>query len=58
MPYCEKCGFKLNDNAQFCPKCGTPVLEMLKTMHRFPASMPDILIKLLPMWGFVCLGRY
>ena len=23
--YCEKCGNKLNDGAEFCPNCGTPV---------------------------------
>ncbi len=25
MPYCRKCGTKLEENARFCPKCGTPV---------------------------------
>ena len=23
--YCEKCGTKLEDNARFCPNCGSPV---------------------------------
>ena len=22
MPFCENCGFKLNDDARFCPECG------------------------------------
>jgi hypothetical protein len=26
MPYCRKCGTKLEENARFCPKCGTPVV--------------------------------
>lgn len=25
MPYCRKCGTKLEDYDRFCPKCGTPV---------------------------------
>jgi hypothetical protein len=25
MSYCRKCGAKLDDDARFCPKCGTPV---------------------------------
>jgi len=25
MPYCRKCGAKLDETARFCPACGTPV---------------------------------
>ena len=25
MPYCQRCGTKLADDAHFCQKCGTPV---------------------------------
>jgi len=25
MPYCQKCGAQLNENARFCSKCGTPL---------------------------------
>ena len=25
MPYCHKCGAKLDEDARFCPVCGTPV---------------------------------
>jgi hypothetical protein len=25
MPYCHKCGAKLDETARFCPACGTPV---------------------------------
>jgi hypothetical protein len=25
MPYCRKCGAKLDEDARFCPACGTPV---------------------------------
>jgi len=24
MPFCKKCGFELDADAKFCPKCGTP----------------------------------
>ncbi len=26
MPYCRKCGAKLDDYARFCQKCGTPIV--------------------------------
>ena len=26
MPYCRKCGAKLDETARFCPTCGTPVV--------------------------------
>ena len=26
MPYCRRCGTKLDENAHFCHKCGTPVI--------------------------------
>jgi hypothetical protein len=29
LPYCRKCGTKLEDNDRFCPKCGTPVIATL-----------------------------
>ncbi len=28
MPYCRKCGAKLEDDARFCYRCGTPVAEL------------------------------
>lgn len=31
MKYCEKCGYPLNDNANFCPKCGTNVLTNISS---------------------------
>ncbi len=29
MPYCSKCGAELNEDAKFCPKCGTPATTMV-----------------------------
>lgn len=28
LPYCRKCGTKLEENAQFCYKCGTPIAPL------------------------------
>jgi hypothetical protein len=28
MPYCHKCGAKLDEDARFCPVCGTPVASI------------------------------
>jgi hypothetical protein len=28
MPYCRKCGAKLDEDARFCPVCGTPVASV------------------------------
>lgn len=30
MPYCRKCGTKLDETARFCPACGTPVAAATK----------------------------
>jgi len=35
MPYCRKCGAKLEENAWFCQVCGTPVADVAA-----PASAP------------------
>ncbi len=29
MPFCRRCGAQLEENARFCPKCGTPVVTYL-----------------------------
>lgn len=28
--FCSKCGYKMPDNANFCPKCGQPVSDFIK----------------------------
>ena len=32
--YCVKCGTKLNDNANFCTKCGTPTKTVTTTVQQ------------------------
>lgn len=29
MTYCRRCGVQLQENAEFCHKCGTPVVDFL-----------------------------
>ncbi len=36
MPYCRKCGTKIEEGIEFCPNCGTPVLEHRKEEWRGP----------------------
>ncbi len=36
MAYCKKCGLSLDEDALFCPACGTPVVKTKKT--RAPAE--------------------
>ncbi len=49
MPYCWKCGAKLNEDARFCPNCGTPVAsQVTEPERRRPMStLPVFLIALL-----------
>lgn len=37
--FCSKCGAKLNEDARFCPKCGSPV--MATTPNEDPANNID-----------------
>ncbi len=36
MPFCKKCRFELDDDAEFCPKCGTP--NQLSTSKDIPSG--------------------
>ncbi|MCD6089424.1 RDD family protein [Candidatus Bathyarchaeota archaeon] len=67
MPYCEKCGAKIPEDAVFCPNCGAPVraywrrrLETAGWGERFVAWMIDIIVVgvLLALfkWYFLWLG--
>jgi hypothetical protein len=38
VPYCRKCGAKLDDNARFCRICGTPVAPYAKQVAPAPAG--------------------
>jgi uncharacterized RDD family membrane protein YckC len=63
MPYCQKCGNKLSEDATYCPKCGTPVQNQQATQlrlafwgERFVAWLIDILIIAAIIWPIRTLG--
>ncbi|MGO8807721.1 MAG: zinc-ribbon domain-containing protein [Candidatus Bathyarchaeia archaeon] len=37
MPYCRRCGVKLEENARFCQKCGTQVVTFNPPVSVVPA---------------------
>jgi len=41
MPYCEKCGASLSQEAQFCPNCGTPVVRAGKKEPATHTPQPE-----------------
>ena len=36
MPYCRRCGTKLDEDTHFCHKCGTPVVTYVPPVHSTP----------------------
>ena len=43
MPYCVKCGAKLDDGARFCFYCGAPVAKVVK--EEFSVSSDNLIEK-------------
>ena len=35
MKYCRQCGFQLNDEDRFCPKCGKTAIRILQEQSGF-----------------------
>ena len=52
MPYCVKCGTQLDDNALFCPNCGTPVYSGAK-----PSTAATLGVRGLPDSGIKSLAE-
>ena len=50
MPYCRICGTKLEENARFCHKCGTPAVTFTpappsaRPMEKNPFLVPVIIL--------------
>ncbi len=40
MPYCQRCGAVLDENARFCDKCGTPVAPPVALYVPPPPTRP------------------
>ena len=38
MPYCWKCGVRLNDEGEFCHACGAPVAKVVKEVFSISAD--------------------
>jgi uncharacterized membrane protein YvbJ len=38
LPYCDKCGAKLEENAHFCQKCGAPVTPVIYVQPPAPRT--------------------
>jgi uncharacterized membrane protein YvbJ len=43
MPYCRKCGAKLDESDKFCPACGSPIAKV--TREEFTVSSKDLIEK-------------
>jgi hypothetical protein len=54
MPYCERCGAELDENAKYCPSCGTPVGIPQIRMER-EGRMPSVARILLLIFGSIVL---
>jgi len=63
MPYCEKCGAEVEEEATYCPKCGAPlkgaegVVELATWTQRFIALVIDGII-LAIILNFLSLPGY
>lgn len=44
MPYCRRCGTKLDENAHFCQKCGTPVTTFAPAAPAKPMRKDPLVI--------------
>jgi len=49
LPYCRICGNKLEENAHFCHKCGTPVATFTPAPQAMPMKKNSFLIPVIIM---------
>ena len=60
MPYCNKCGFQVAEEMQFCPNCGAP-LRTQRSFLKKPASTAKlgakpVLIRMTPFTNGIFIG--
>ncbi len=55
MPYCQKCGAKLEDDAKYCASCGTPVYVSETRVRREKGGLSALRIVLLVTGGISLL---
>jgi hypothetical protein len=56
MPYCRKCGAQLDEQARFCPKCGTPVNQPASQPYRTRRTGPFPITIIAIIAGALILG--
>ncbi len=57
MKYCTKCGYQLEDDASFCPKCGTSSDSTMNTTDEFSFNNDEEVVNQsngMAVAGFIC----
>lgn len=50
--FCSKCGFKLKEDENFCPKCGTQKREIIKEVDKVEKSYDNEFTEVIPKIQF------
>ncbi len=58
MPYCQKCGAELDENARYCPSCGNPTSAPQVIIERAERSSSGARIVLVIFGGIVLLVAF
>ena len=63
MGYCRKCGAKLEEDAKFCPTCGTPVNVTATSSYtrrgeRAPVFLPALILIALLFSAFIIIAAF
>lgn len=58
MPYCRECGAELDEDAKFCPSCGTPAAELERGLETEGRRSGAVRILLLIFGSIVLLAGF
>lgn len=53
--FCKHCGIKMDDDSNFCPKCGTPAQKINTENEQTAANSKENLDDLISRWHYQCL---
>jgi hypothetical protein len=56
LPYCRRCGTKLEENARFCHKCGTPVATYAPSTPMKPVKNDSVMIAAIALVAILVVG--
>jgi hypothetical protein len=60
MPYCNKCGFRVHEEMQFCPNCGAPLKVQRSVQEKAAPSAESgtmlVLIRMTPFTNGISIG--